>query len=70
MEAFPVGLTLDTVFDEDGSALIVHADPDDYVTQPGGASGDRIACAVIEAGGDAGAEREEAEVTEPVEAQE
>lgn len=70
MEAFPVGLTLDMVFDEDGTALIVHADPDDYVTQPGGASGDRIACAVIEAGGDAGAAREEAEGSEAVEAQE
>ena len=49
MEAFAIGLTMDMVFDEDGSALIIHADPDDYTTQPGGNSGDRIACAVIEA---------------------
>lgn len=28
-------------------ALIVHASPDDYKTQPSGASGDRIACGVI-----------------------
>lgn len=33
--------------DADGSALIVHAKPDDYRTDPSGASGERIACAVI-----------------------
>jgi Cu-Zn family superoxide dismutase len=30
-----------------GKALIVHAKPDDYATQPSGDSGDRIACGVI-----------------------
>lgn len=37
-----------TLFDQDGSALVVHAKGDDYRTQPSGAAGDRIACAVVE----------------------
>lgn len=35
------------VNDADGAAIVVHAGPDDYKSQPSGASGDRIACAVI-----------------------
>jgi len=35
------------LFDADGSALIIHADADDYVSQPSGAAGRRIGCAVI-----------------------
>lgn len=35
------------LFDEDGTALVVHADQDDQQTQPIGGSGDRVACAVI-----------------------
>jgi Cu-Zn family superoxide dismutase len=30
-----------------GKALVVHADPDDYMSQPAGNSGARIACGVI-----------------------
>jgi len=38
-----------SLLDADGSALVLHAKPDDYMTQPSGAAGDRIACAVIKA---------------------
>ena len=36
-----------SVFDADGSAIVVHAGPDDDVTDPAGNSGDRVACGVI-----------------------
>ncbi|CDO39001.1 MULTISPECIES: superoxide dismutase family protein [Novosphingobium] len=35
--------------DADGSALVIHAGADDYKSQPSGAAGGRIACAVISA---------------------
>jgi superoxide dismutase, Cu-Zn family len=38
-----------SVFDADGSAIVVHAGPDDDVTDPAGNSGDRVACGVITA---------------------
>jgi Cu-Zn family superoxide dismutase len=41
------GVAMADLHDEDGSALVVHARPDDNKTDPSGNSGDRIACAVI-----------------------
>ncbi|MGP3698668.1 superoxide dismutase family protein [Rhodobacter sp. NSM] len=38
----------DIASDLAGRALMLHSGPDDYVSQPSGAAGDRIACAVIE----------------------
>ena len=37
-----------SVFDSDGSSLVVHAKADDYKTDPAGNSGARIGCGVIE----------------------
>ncbi len=36
-----------SLFDADGSALVIHAGVDDYKTDPTGNAGDRIACGVI-----------------------
>ena len=38
-----------TLFDADGTSLVVHANADDQVSQPSGNSGARIACGVIRA---------------------
>lgn len=35
------------LLDADGAALVIHAQPDDYQSQPIGGSGDRVACAVL-----------------------
>ena len=35
------------LIDLDGAALVIHAKADDYKTDPSGASGDRVACAVL-----------------------
>lgn len=35
------------LFDEDGSALMIHAGADDHMSQPSGAAGARIACGEI-----------------------
>ncbi|HYZ49049.1 MAG TPA: superoxide dismutase family protein [Sphingomonas sp.] len=42
------GATLADLLDADGAALVIHANPDDYRTDPSGNSGGRIACGVIE----------------------
>ncbi len=36
-----------SLFSNGGTAIIIHAKPDDYKTDPSGNSGDRIACGVI-----------------------
>jgi Cu-Zn family superoxide dismutase len=36
-----------SVFDSDGSAIVIHAASDDDMTDPAGNSGDRVACGVI-----------------------
>ncbi|HEY8851230.1 MAG TPA: superoxide dismutase family protein [Gemmatimonadaceae bacterium] len=38
-----------SLFDADGSSIVVHANADDQVSQPAGNSGPRIACGVIRA---------------------
>lgn len=52
VEVFNPMVSLETtdeglLLDADGSALVIHAGADDYASQPSGAAGDRIACAVV-----------------------
>ena len=37
----------DALFDADGAAIVIHEGPDDYVSDPAGAAGPRIACGAI-----------------------
>ena len=50
---FAQGVTLEagkknSLFDADGSALVVHKEADDLASDPAGAAGDRIGCGVVE----------------------
>lgn len=38
---------LDAIFDADGTAIVIHADPDDGTSEPSGNAGKRVACAVL-----------------------
>src|ERR1041385_3147417 len=60
VEVLNAAVTLDrgkpnSLFDSDGSSLVVHAKADDYKSDPAGNAGDGIACAVIEPSGAGGA---------------
>ncbi len=41
------GLTVQSLLDADGSAIVVHAKADDYKTDPAGDAGGRIACGTV-----------------------
>ena len=48
VEVFNHQLFLDErLFDEDGASVMIHAGPDDYISDPSGNAGARIACGVI-----------------------
>ena len=46
-DAVTLGEGATTLFDDDGSALVMHEGADDYQTDPAGHAGARIACGVI-----------------------
>ena len=46
-ELFTTALTMGSLMDADGSAIVIHANPDDYMTQPIGGAGDRVVCGVV-----------------------
>ncbi|MDO7844456.1 superoxide dismutase family protein [Sphingomonas immobilis] len=43
------GATMAGLLDADGSALVIHAKPDDLMTDPSGNSGGRVACGIFAA---------------------
>lgn len=57
---FVPAVTLDDgprgLLDADGSSLVIHRNADDYETAPAGDAGARIACGVVEAGAESGAD--------------
>ena len=40
-----------SLFDDDGSAIVIHEGQDDYLSEPAGDAGNRLACGVIEKSG-------------------
>jgi Cu-Zn family superoxide dismutase len=46
-EVFTTAVTLKALRDADGSAVVVHLNPDDHLAQPIGGAGARVACAVV-----------------------
>ncbi len=47
-EAVPAGRgALSAIFDGDGTAVVIHANADDYRTDPTGNAGERVACGVF-----------------------
>ena len=38
---------IDWLFDDDGTAIVIHAGPDDYRSDPAGDAGARVACGVL-----------------------
>ena len=50
IDSITLGSGETSIFDADGSTIIIHVTADDNVTDPAGNSGDRIACGVITKG--------------------
>lgn len=52
LEVFSPAVTLgpgeNSLFDADGSAIVIHGNEDDHTSQPSGDAGSRVACAVVE----------------------
>lgn len=42
-----MGGTIPALLDDDGSAVIIHENPDDHISQPIGGAGGRIGCGII-----------------------
>lgn len=40
-------ISLEGLLDDDGAAIVIHEGPDDYMTDPAGNAGARIACGVV-----------------------